>query len=100
MEQHLANLEHRLELTKEEIRVLQERVAHAELGRDNVVAQKEEIQARAKMKVAHAGRIIADLLGLLRPLYTHYPELEEQVKAVITTHTPPETPPETPAEGA
>lgn len=89
MEQQLANVEHRLELAKEEIRVLQERVAHAELGRDNVTAQKDEIQTRAKMKVAHAGRIIADLLGLLRPLYVAYPELEEQVKTILSTHQTP-----------
>lgn len=90
MEQHLANLEHRLELAKEEIRILQERVAHAELGRDNVVVQKDEIQARAKLKVSHAGRIIAELLGLLKPLYAAHPELEEQVTRSINTHTPPE----------
>lgn len=94
MEQQIANLEHRLELAKEEIRVLQERVAYAELGRDNVSAQKEEIQARAKLKVAHAGRIIANLLGLLKPMYLMKPELEDQVKLIITTNTPPETPPE------
>lgn len=95
MEQQIANLEHRLELAKEEIRVLQERVAYAELGRDNVSAQKEEIQARAKLKVAHAGRIIANLLGLLKPMYLMKPELEDQVKLIIATNTPPETPPET-----
>jgi chromosome segregation ATPase len=92
VEQQLANLEHRLELAKEEIRALRERVAHAELGRDNVSAQKEEIQARAKLKVSHAGRIIADLLGLLKPMYASNPELEARVKTVITTNTPPETP--------
>jgi chromosome segregation ATPase len=91
MEQQLANAEHRLEIAKEEIRVLQERVAHAELGRDNVIAQKDEIQARAKTKVAHAGRIISELLGLLKPLYAAHPELEEQVTRSINTHTPPES---------
>lgn len=86
-EQHTINLEHRLEAAKAEIKALQERIAYTEIARDNAQTQADEVQQRAKNKVTYAGRIIAELLALLRPLYAIHPELETKVKAVIATHT-------------
>jgi len=89
-EQHRINLEHRLEAAKAEITALQERVSFAETARDNAIVQGDEAQRRAKVKVAHAGRIIADLIGLLRPMYAVNSDLETQVKVILATATSPE----------
>lgn len=66
------------------IRVLEERVAHAELARDNACAQRDEIQARAKEKVKVSSDIIMALLALLRNLEVEDPEhLELRIADIL-----------------
>lgn len=45
---------------------LQERVAHAELARDNAIAQRDAVQERAKAKAQSAGQRISALVALAR----------------------------------
>lgn len=91
-EQHIINLEHRLEVAQAEIKALQERVAYAETARDNAQTLADEVQARSKTKVTYAGRLVADLLKLLQPFYASQAGLEARVIAIMAKHTPPETP--------
>lgn len=76
------NLEHRLEVAKQETISLQERVAFAEQARDNAIASSDEIQARAKGKVAVAGQIIAKLLTIIRRSGSK--ELQDAAALIIT----------------
>lgn len=76
------NLEHRLELAQAEVVELQERVAYAEQGRDNISAQRDEVQARAKEKGAMSGRIISSLVDLVRR--SGSPELNAQVRVILS----------------
>lgn len=50
---------------KKEITALQERVAFAELSRDNAIAQRDAVTARAKVKAQSAGRRITKLIALV-----------------------------------
>ncbi len=52
----------------DEVRILEERVAFAELARDNAQAMAEEARARSRVTRASAGRRISELLGLVKKL--------------------------------
>lgn len=53
---------------------LQERVAHAELARDNALAMRDEARARSKQARESAGRRISELLDLITRLCQETPE--------------------------
>lgn len=53
---------------------LEERVAHAELARDNACAQRDEVLARSKASRASAGRRIGELMDLIDRLCQEVPE--------------------------
>lgn len=57
---------------------LEERVARAELGRDNACAQHDEAQARSKRARESAGRRIGELLVLVDRLVQEVPDDSRQ----------------------
>jgi hypothetical protein len=65
------------------ITALQERVAHAELGRDNACAQRDEAQARSKAARESAGRRIGELLGLIDKLCQESPETRDWARGRV-----------------
>lgn len=53
---------------------LEERVAFAELARDNACTQRDELQDRSKLARASAGRRVGALVDLIRRLCAQVPE--------------------------
>jgi hypothetical protein len=67
----------------QKITALEERVAHAELGRDNALAMAEEARARSRLLRGSAGRRIAALLDLVNKLCQEAPGSRDWAQARV-----------------
>jgi hypothetical protein len=65
------------------ITVLEERVAFAELARDNALAMRDEVQERAKVKVGKAGKVIAELIRMIMSEFDPTTEQRAQISEIL-----------------
>ena len=71
---------------QQRITQLEERVAHAEMARDNAIVMRDEVQARAKIAGQSAGARIAKFMALVRSLATsnsRSDEVEAAMKEIL-----------------
>jgi hypothetical protein len=57
-----------LKTPEQKIIELEEKLAYAELARDNAIALREEVQARAKNQRKNIGRMISEMRELVKTL--------------------------------
>ncbi len=67
----------------QKITALEERVAHAEMGRDNALAMAEEARARSRLLRGSAGRRISSLLDLVNKLCQEAPGSRDWAQARV-----------------
>lgn len=67
-----------LKTPEQKIIELEEKLAYAELARDNAIALREEVQARAKNQRKNIGRMISEMRELVKTLCQEVDEPTKQ----------------------